>query len=148
MYHVLRVCTWKLRSLNWESVAVQLVDVLTNLWADMTDIQEVRRTRQGRNNHWNSLITYRHIVGLCLRIDRREGLGDEGCFNEHMKRTYEDWRSYDAEIVLGYFNAMVKKEDIFGATVGRFSFYDRGRGSSLVSTTYCHSEGQGSIITN
>ncbi|XP_054085694.1 uncharacterized protein LOC128921619 [Zeugodacus cucurbitae] len=44
----LRACTWNVRTLNWESASAQLVDVLRRLKADITAIQEVRWTGQGR----------------------------------------------------------------------------------------------------
>ncbi|XP_054086336.1 craniofacial development protein 2 isoform X1 [Zeugodacus cucurbitae] len=44
----LRACTWNVRTLNWEGASAQLVDVLIRLKADITAIQEVRWTGQGR----------------------------------------------------------------------------------------------------
>ncbi|XP_054082831.1 craniofacial development protein 2 isoform X1 [Zeugodacus cucurbitae] len=46
--NALRVCTWNVRTLNWEGASVQLADVLIRLKADITAIQAVRWTGHGR----------------------------------------------------------------------------------------------------
>ena len=46
----LRACTWNVRSLNGEGASARLVDVLVRVKADITAIQEMRWTGQGKKN--------------------------------------------------------------------------------------------------
>ncbi|XP_051864245.1 craniofacial development protein 2-like [Drosophila albomicans] len=52
-------------------------------------------------------------------------------FYEELDRAYGRCPSHDIKILLGDFNAKVGREDIFGATVGRFSLHETTSSNGL-----------------
>ncbi|XP_060647400.1 craniofacial development protein 2-like [Drosophila nasuta] len=72
----LRICTWNVRTLNWEGASIQLADALEKLKADITAIQEMRWTGQGCSKRANCDIYYschaeRREFGCGFVVSRR-----------------------------------------------------------------------------
>ncbi|XP_060665548.1 uncharacterized protein LOC132797786 [Drosophila nasuta] len=145
----LRICTWNVRTLNWEGASIQLADALEKLKADITAIQEMRWTGQGCSKRANCDIYYschaerrefgcgfvvsrrlRHHVSISPHIICAHAPTEEkddaakDAFYARLEDTYDRCPNHDVKIILGDFNAKVGRERIFDRTVGQFSLHE------------------------